>query len=341
MHKSATCDAELPGVAPGLSSIGLMLPYTPLHYLLFHELLGKPEGMDWLHQSTPLVLVMTSANPGGEPLVKDDAETRQSLSGLAEAFLSHDRDILHRCDDSVLKWQRNAATFIRRARGYTPRRIVMPYSGPSILACGAWLKNTVCLTRGNEAFVSQHIGDLDHAGARQMLEETVEHLCHILDVQPQAVAHDLHPDFYSTQFAQTYAAQRSLPVFAVQHHHAHIAAICAEHQVTEPVLGLALDGVGLGTDGSPWGGELLLVEGASFQRLGHLAPLSMPGGNRAAREPWRMAASMLFDMNRADEIVQRFPLQAGAETIASMLQRQLNCVATTSMGRWFDAAAGL
>jgi len=341
MHKSATCDAEFPGVAPGLSSVGLMLPYTPLHYLLFHELLGKPEGMDWLHQTNPLALVMTSANPGGEPLVKDDAEARQSLSGLSDAFLSHDRDILHRCDDSVLKWQRNAATFIRRARGYTPRRIVMPYSGPSILACGAWLKNTVCLTRGNEAFVSQHIGDLDHAGARQMLDETVDHLCHILDVQPQAVAHDLHPDFYSTQFAQTYAAQHSLPVFAVQHHHAHIAAICAEHQVTEPVLGLALDGVGLGTDGSPWGGELLLVDGASFQRLGHLAPLFMPGGDRAAREPWRMAASVLFDMNRADEIVQRFPLQAGPKTVASMLQRRLNCTATTSMGRWFDAAAGL
>jgi hydrogenase maturation protein HypF len=341
MHKSTTCDTELPGVAPGLSSIGLMLPYTPLHYLLFHELLGKPEGMDWLHQITPLALVMTSANPGGEPLVKDDVEAHQSLFGLAEAFLSHDRDILHRCDDSVLKWQRNTATFIRRARGYTPRRIVMPYSGPSILACGAWLKNTVCLTRGNEAFVSQHIGDLDHAGARLMLDETVAHLCHILDVQPQAVAHDLHPDFYSTQFAQNYAAQHNLPIFAIQHHHAHIAAICAEHQVTEPVLGLALDGVGLGTDGSPWGGELLLVEGTSFQRLGHLAPLVMPGGDRATREPWRMAASVLFDLNRTDEIVQRFPSQTGAETVIRMLQRQLNCVSTTSMGRLFDTAAGL
>ncbi len=341
LHKSVACDAALPGIAPGLSSIGLMLPYTPLHYLLFHELLGKPYGSDWLHQATPLALVMTSANPGGEPLVVDDAEARLSLFGLADAFLSHDRDILHRCDDSVLKWQGHAAAFIRRARGYTPRRIVLPYTGPSILACGAWLKNTVCLTRGNEAFVSQHIGDLDHAGARQMLEETVVHLCHILDVRPQVVAHDLHPDFYSTQFAQAYATQLGLPVFAVQHHHAHIAAICAEHRVTEPVLGLALDGVGLGTDGSPWGGELLRVEGANCQRLGHLAPLIMPGGDRAAREPWRMAAAVLFYMNRADEIARRFPAQAGAGTVVSMLQRQLNCVATTSMGRWFDAAAGL
>jgi len=341
MHKAASCDAELSGIAPGLSSIGLMLPYTPLHYLLFHELLGKPQGTDWLQQQTPLALVMTSANPGGEPLVKDDAEARASLSGLADAFLTHDRDILHRCDDSVLKWQRNAPAFIRRARGYTPRRITLPFAGPSVLACGAWLKNTVCLTRGFEAFVSQHIGDLDHAGARQMLDETVAYLCDILDVQPQAVAHDLHPDFYSTQFAQTYAAQRNLPLIAVQHHHAHIAAICAEHHVTEPVLGLALDGVGLGTDGGAWGGELLRVEGVNCERLGHLAPLSMPGGDRAAREPWRMAAAVLFDLHRGEEIAHRFPAQPATVTVHEMLQKKLNCVTTTSMGRLFDAAAGL
>jgi hydrogenase maturation protein HypF len=341
LPKSAICDAEISGVAPGLSSIGLMLPYTPLHYLLFHELLGKPVGTGWLQQNSDIALVMTSANPGGEPLVINNIEARESLTGLADAFLSHDRDILHRCDDSILKWQGNAAAFIRRARGYTPRRILMPFSGPSILACGAWLKNTVCLTRGNEAFVSQHIGDLDHAGARNMLDETVDHLCHILDIKPQAVAHDLHPDFYSTQFAQAYAEKHGLPIIAVQHHHAHIAAIGAEHHVTKPVLGIALDGVGLGSDGSPWGGELLRVDGANFERLGHLAPLSMPGGDRAAREPWRMAAAVLFDLGRANEIEQRFPAQSGAQTLGNMLQRNLNCIATSSMGRWFDAAAGL
>ncbi len=341
LRRSAACDTELQGIAPGLPSIGLMLPYTPLHYLLFHELLGRPAGKDWLRQATPLALVMTSANPGGEPLVKDDVEARESLSGLADAFLTHDRDILHRCDDSVMKWQGNAPVFIRRARGYTPRRIALPFSGPSVLACGAWLKNTVCLTRGNDAFVSQHIGDLDHAGTRHMLDESVAYLCDILDVQPKAVAHDLHPDFYSTQFAQSYAAQRSLPVFAVQHHHAHIAAVCAEHRITEPVLGLALDGVGLGSDGSAWGGELLRVEGTDCRRLGHLAPLIMPGGDRAAREPWRMAAAALFDMQRGEEIVHRFPAQEGAAMVTDMLQRRLNCVATTSMGRLFDAAAGL
>lgn len=341
LRQSAGCERELQGIAPGLSRIGLMLPYAPLHYLLFHELLGRPAGQDWLQQPTPLALVMTSANPGGEPLVKDDSEARQSLSGLADAFLTHDRDILHRCDDSVMKWQGNAPAFIRRARGYTPRRIVLPFEGPPVLACGAWLKNTVCLTRGNEAFVSQHIGDLDHAGARLMLEETVAYLGDILDVRPQAVAHDLHPDFYSTQFAQAYAAQHDLPTTAVQHHHAHIAAVCAEHRITGPVLGLALDGVGLGSDGGAWGGELLHVDGAHCQRLGHLAPLTLPGGDRAAREPWRMAAAVLFDMQRAGEIVRRFPAQGAAATVVGMLQRRLNCTATSSMGRYFDAAAGL
>jgi hydrogenase maturation protein HypF len=372
LRKSASCDAELPGVSPNLSGIGLMLPYTPLQYLLFHELSGKPEGSGWLQEMTPLALVMTSANSGGEPLVKDDREARASLSGLSDAFLTHDREILHRCDDSVLRAtpsplrsNNDLATiigrpsqmvskslrersgkgqqfqFIRRARGYTPQRILLPHTGPSILACGAWLKNTVCLTRGNEAFVSPHIGDLDHATTRQILDETVIHLCDILDVQPRAVVHDLHPDFYSTQFAQAYAGQHGLSIFAVQHHHAHIAAICAEHHVTKPVLGLALDGVGLGTDGSAWGGELLRVAGADFQRLGHLAPLSMPGGDRAAREPWRIAAGILFEMGRGDEIMHRFPAQTGAATVTTMLQRQMNCIATSSMGRLFDAATGL
>ena len=219
--------------------------------------------------------------------------------------------------------------------------ITLPFAGPPVLACGAWLKNTVCVTRGDQAHVSQLIGDLDTAEARLMLEQSAARLCAELEVQPELVAHDLHPDFYSTQFALAYAAQRGLRTIAVQHHHAHIAAICAEHRITEPVLGLALDGVGLGTDGMPWGGELLRVAGADFQRIGHLALLAMPGGDRAAREPWRMAAAVLFKMGRGDEIARRFPDQPGAQTVAAMLQRGLNCPATSSMGRLFDAAAGL
>lgn len=219
--------------------------------------------------------------------------------------------------------------------------IPLPSSGPSILACGAWLKNTVCVTRGNEAHVSQLIGDLATVEARQMLDDTVVRLCSELDVQPAAVACDLHPDFYSSQFAHAYARQHGLPLVAVQHHHAHIAAICAEHHIDGAVLGLALDGVGLGTDNTPWGGELLHVEGAGFERLGYLAPLRMPGGDRAAQESWRMAAAALFQLGRGDEIAQRFRNQPAAQTVAAMLQRNLNCPATSSTGRLFDAAAAL
>ncbi len=219
--------------------------------------------------------------------------------------------------------------------------ITLPDAGPPILACGAWLKNTVCVTRGNEAHVSQLIGDLDSVDARLMLEVTVARLCRELEVTPEMVLHDLHPDFFSTQFAHAYAAQHGVPAIAVQHHHAHIAAVCAEHGSAEPVLGLALDGVGLGLDDTPWGGELLCVQGAGFQRIGHLAPLAMPGGDRAAREPWRMAAAVLFKLGRGGEIERRFSHQSGAQTVVSMLQRGLNSPATSSMGRLFDAAAGL
>ncbi len=219
--------------------------------------------------------------------------------------------------------------------------VLLPFAGPSVLACGAWLKNTVCVTHNDKAYVSELIGDLDSIDARLLLDQTVADMCKIFDVKPEIIAHDLHPDFYSTQFALSYAAQRGLPTIAVQHHHAHISAICAEHRINETVLGLALDGVGLGMDGTPWGGELLKVAGADFQRLGHLAMIAMPGGDRAAREPWRMAAAVLFLLGRGGEIAPRFPRQPGAQTVLAMLQRGLNCPMTSSMGRLFDAAAAL
>jgi hydrogenase maturation factor HypF (carbamoyltransferase family) len=219
--------------------------------------------------------------------------------------------------------------------------ITLPKSGPAVLACGAWLKNTICLTQGNQAYVSPLIGDLDSANARQILDNTVQHMCQTLNIQPEIVTHDLHPDFYSTQFACAFAQQNNIPTLAVQHHHAHIAAICVEHAVTHPVLGLALDGVGLGTDKTSWGGEFLLVDGASFQRIGHLATLALPGGDRAAREPWRMAAAVLAKLNRNQEIMQRFANQPAAEMVSSMLQAGVNCPPTSSMGRLFDAAAGI
>lgn len=280
---------------------------------------------------------MTSANPHGEPLVIDNDEALARLAGIADAFLLHDRAIVVRCDDSV----RRDAGFVRRARGCVPRAIKLPAAGPAVLAVGGWFKNTVCVTRGDEAFVSQHVGDLDNAAACGFLEETVAHLLAILDVAPVAVAHDLHPDFHSTRLGVEFAAGLGIPALAVQHHHAHVAAVCAEHGIDAPVLGLALDGVGLGTDGGAWGGELLRVEGAVCARLGHLHPLGLPGGDAAAREPWRMAASALHAVGRNEAIPRRFADEAAAPTVAHMLARGFNCPPTSSAGRLFDAAAGL
>ncbi|HNI09426.1 MAG TPA: carbamoyltransferase HypF, partial [Thiobacillaceae bacterium] len=200
---------------------------------------------------------------------------------------------------------------------------------------------TICVTRGDEAFVSQHIGGLDNPATCAMLMEVTRHLLDILQVQPEAVAHDLHPDFFASRHALELAEQWGVPAMAVQHHHAHIAAVAAEHGIREPVLGLALDGVGLGSDGQAWGGELLRMDGASFTRLGHLSPLPLPGGDKAAKEPWRMAAAALFRLGRTAEIPRRFPGQPLARQLHVMLEHDVHCPPTTSLGRWFDAAAGL
>ena len=341
LKKRANCDAALPGVAPGLAWLGVMLPYTPLQYLLFHEAAGRPTGLYWLETTQELALVMTSANPGGEPLVIGNDEALLRLSGIADAFLMHDREIVTRCDDSVARIAPGGLQFIRRARGYTPRAIKLARSGPPVLAVGGWFKNTVCVTRGDEAFVSQHIGDLDNAAACGFFEESVAQLLKLLEVEPAIVAHDLHPDFHSTRFAADYARQHGVPLLGVQHHHAHAAAVLAEHGALETVIALALDGVGLGTDGGAWGGELLRVDGERFERLGHLAPIALPGGDRAAREPWRMAAAVLHQLGRGDEIAARFAGQQAAPTVAQMLEQGVNCPQTSSLGRIFDAAAGL
>ncbi|MCK6404514.1 MAG: carbamoyltransferase HypF [Rhodocyclaceae bacterium] len=341
MKKRNATDEKLPGVAPGLAWLGIMLPYTPLHYLLFHEAAGRPQGLGWLDRPQALQLVMTSANPGGEPLVIGNDEALLRLSDIADAFLMHDRDIVVRCDDSVMRAAPGGFQFLRRARGYTPRAIKLPYAGPSTLAVGGWFKNTICVTRGNEAFVSQHIGDLDNAETCAYLEDTVAHLLDVLQVKPERVAHDLHPDFHSTRFAADFARLHGLPAVAVQHHHAHLAALLAEHGIRATTLGLALDGVGLGSDGGAWGGELLRAGRRECGHVGSLALLPLPGGDRAAREPWRMAASVLFKLGRGDEIARRFAAQPAAEMLPAMLERGTNCPQTSSLGRWFDAAAGL
>jgi hydrogenase maturation protein HypF len=339
--KQPGADEALPGVAPGMPTLGAMVPHTPLQMLLFHEAAGRPAGTRWLGEAQPLALVMTSANPGGEPLVIDNEEAVRRLGPIADVLLVHDRAILIRCDDSVATAdQKGAPVFVRRARGYTPASIRLADDGPAVLAVGGFLKNTVCATRGGEAFLSQHIGSLDNAATCVALEEAVDHLLDVLAIEPAAVAHDLHPDFHSTRFAAEFAGRRGIPVIGVQHHHAHIAAVIAEHGVARPVLGIALDGVGLGDDGGIWGGELLLVDEARATRVGHLRELPLPGGDRAAREPWRLGASVLHLLGRADEIERRFA-QPGAAMVRQMLQQRLNTPATSSMGRWFDAAAAL
>lgn len=328
-------DRLAPDVAPDLAWLGLMLPSSPLHYLLFHEAAGRPSGTSWLELPYELALVMTSANPGGEPLVTDDAEAERRLAGIADVVVGHDRQIVVRCDDPVTRVVAGAPLLIRRGRGFVPDGIDLPREVPSVLAVGAYLKNAVCVTRASRAYLSQHIGDMDDAETFRFFEESIRHLESILEVRPVAVAHDLHPDLLSTQYAQ----QLGLPCVPVQHHHAHVAAVLAEHGRSGPHLGLALDGVGLGTDGEAWGGELLRVDGARFERVGHLAPLPLPGGDVAAREPWRMALAALWRLGHRAEIERRWG--ARGAVLGAMLDADVNAPLATGCGRWFDAACGL
>lgn len=331
-----------PDVAPDLAWFGVMLPSSPLHYLLFHEAAGRPPGLAWLDAlDTPvdLALVVTSANPGGEPLVIDDEDAARRLHGICDAVAGHDRAVVARCDDPVARVIAGAPMFLRRGRGYVPDGVHLGQMVPSVLATGAHLKNAVCVTRGDFAYLSQHIGDMDDIETYGFFEEAIARLEGLLEAEPVAVAHDLHPDFLTTHFALNVARARGIPAVAVQHHHAHVAAVLAEHRREGPHLGLALDGVGLGTDGGAWGGELLRVDGARFERVGHLAPLPLPGGDAAAREPWRMALAALWRLGDRNEIERRWGRRGAL--VAEWLDRSPRRVESTSCGRWFDAACGL
>ncbi|MGZ8372724.1 MAG: carbamoyltransferase HypF [Rhodoplanes sp.] len=326
-----------PSIAPGLTRIGIVLPFAPLHHLIFHVAAGSPADPAARPAANDLVLVATSANPGGEPLVVGDDEAHERLAGIADLIVTHDRAIVTRADDSVMAVVDGAPAFLRRARGFVPEPIDLGGDGPNVLAVGAHLKSTVTVTRGREAFVSQHIGSLDNAATARFHAETIRHLLQILDVEPEAVACDLHPDFHSTRWAE----ECGLPVMPVQHHAAHIAAIAAEHGVIGPLLGVALDGHGHGDDGAAWGGEIMLVDGASWRRLGHFAPLPLPGGDRAARSPWRMGVAALHALGRLDRAAERFAGIPAAAELARLLRAGLVAPPTTSAGRLFDAAAAL
>ncbi|MDE5445578.1 carbamoyltransferase HypF [Bradyrhizobium sp. CSA207] len=320
-----------PAIAPELARIGIALPVTPLLHLIFEALdAAHPlAGESW-------AIVATSANPGGEPLLIDNREAELRLAGIADLIVSHDRDIVTRADDSVAAVVAGRTQFIRRARGYVPEPVRLARPVPPILAVGGALKSTVTVTRGSEAFVSQHVGDLDTAEGVRVFEETIGHLLSTLDVEPAVIAHDLHPNIASTRFAEA----SGLRLIAVQHHHAHAASVMAEHGLAGSALALVLDGFGQGSDGGNWGGELLLCERAQFRRLGHLAPMKMAGGDRAAREPWRMAASALHGLARGNAIATRFAAQPQAARLHALLD-QPGVPVTTSAGRLFDAAAGL
>jgi hydrogenase maturation protein HypF len=318
------------GVAPRNRLLGAFLPYTPLHYLLFE-------------QADFNALVMTSGNRCDEPIVTRNAVARSQLSGIADFFLLHDREIHMRCDDSVVRFVNQAPRQIRRSRGYVPAPIFLSEGFPAVLGVGAELKSTVCITRHRQAFLSQHIGDLENLETLQCFEHSIEHLQRILHIEPELVVHDLHPDYQSTQWALSQTSKLRL---AVQHHHAHIAAVLAERQLEGPILGLALDGTGYGTDGTIWGGELLRVDGDQCERLGHLRQVPLPGGNAAAREPWRMAVSNLWGLYQqrleveSADFLARWP-ERNRRIVIQMLRQQLNAPPTSSCGRLFDAVAAL
>ncbi len=331
----------LAALAPGLDRLGIMLPYMPLHYLLFYAGGGnRPVPAEGLNQPSDLSLVMTSANVSGEPMVGNNAEALVRLKGLADAFLLHDRDIVNTVDDSVMQLSAEQPQILRRGRGLVAKSFQLKTDGPVTLALGSQLKNTFCVSVGNEVYVSEPMGDLDEVSNCERFSERIRFWLNLLGVQPERIAYDMHPDFYGSRLALQLIQEFNAQGYAVQHHHAHLAAVAAERHWSEPFIGLALDGFGYGSDGQPWGGELLLVDGDRFERHGHLQPLRLPGGDRAAKEPWRMAASALAQLGRAEEIAQRFPY-AATPYVIRMLQTGLNAPWSSSCGRLFDAAAGL
>jgi len=319
-----------PSIAPGMDTLGIMLPYTPLHHLLFED------------GSLP-ALVLTSANRSDEPICIANREAIDRLRGIADYFLVHNRDILVRCDDSVAAVYSGEAMLLRRSRGLAPKPLALATSFPSVLALGAQMKGQICLLRDNEAVISPHIGDLETPLARDFFHENIALLENITECHPEIVAHDLHPDYYSSQAASRMTAKALIPI---QHHHAHIVSCLAENQVMESVLGLAMDGTGLGTDGRIWGGEFLLADTVSFERLGHFRYFLLPAGEQAIRQPWRTGASLLYSAFGASwqdwaRRLSLLPKDFPAPSLHKIMDQRINCPETSSLGRLFDGVAAI
>ena len=311
--------------APGNRQLGVMLPYTPLHHLLLAEV-GRP-------------LVLTSGNVSDEPIAYRDDDALARLAGIADAFLTHDRDIHMRADDSVARTFRDRPMLIRRSRGFAPEPLHAGGFPRHVLACGAELKNTFCLAKEHRAFVSPHIGDLENAETLRSFTEGIAHYARLFDVAPQVVAYDLHPDYLSTKYALD--REDGVELVGVQHHHAHIASCLADNGADGPVIGVAFDGTGYGTDGTIWGGEFLVADLAAFARCGHLATVPMPGGAAAIRQPWRMAAAYLNELGLAGQGGVAERNAARWDAVVTMARRGINAPRTSSAGRLFDAAAAL
>jgi hydrogenase maturation protein HypF len=325
-------------LAPGQQTFGVMLPYTPLHEVLFATLAS------YLPATLPLALVMTSGNLSDEPIAYRDADAHTRLAGIADLVLAHNREILMRCDDSVTRVAAAGEQIIRRARGAAPAPITLDLTfDHHVLACGAHLKNTFCLAKQNQAFLSHHIGDLENLETLESFHEGIAHFQRLFDIAPEVVAYDLHPEYLATK------AALAMPIptkIAVQHHHAHIASVLAEHGVTEPVIGIAADGTGYGSDGTIWGGEIMIADLAGFSRVGHLTPIPLPGGDQAVRQPWRVALAYLDQIygdatSKLDlPMLDTIPL-AEQQLVRQLIRRRVNALQTTSMGRLFDAVAAL
>ena len=311
-------------IAPGNRTLGVMLPYTPLHHLLF---------VDAPYDA----LVMTSGNLSEEPIVVDNVEARQRLSQTADWFLTHDRDIYMRTDDSVVRVFEGRERVMRRSRGYAPQTLDLGRKVPELLACGGELKNAFCLTKGRHAILSQHIGDLENYETLEFFEETLRNLKKLFRVEPRAVAHDLHPQYLSTKCA---LERTGLPAVGVQHHHAHIASCMAEHSLSGEVIGVAFDGTGYGTDGAIWGGEFLVASYAGFTRRAHLRYVSLAGGDAAVRENWRAALGYLTDTFGADASIDGVA-EERVRVVRRMIATGLNTVPTSSCGRLFDAVSAI